>query len=59
MVVVPATIEWQQCLLHLHFFDTLTPAGNPAGDFPILFWGIRQSLLTGISTDTASLMVFS
>ena len=21
--VVPATIEWQQCLLHLHFFDTL------------------------------------
>ena len=20
--VVPATIEWQQCLLHLHFFDT-------------------------------------
>ena len=22
-VVVPATIEWQQCLLHLHFFDTL------------------------------------
>ena len=24
--VVPATIEWQQCLLHLHFFDTLTAA---------------------------------
>ena len=22
--VVPATIEWQQCLLHLHFFDTLS-----------------------------------
>ncbi len=21
--VVPAMIEWQQCLLHLHFFDTL------------------------------------
>ena len=21
--VVPATIEWQQCLLHLHFFNTL------------------------------------
>ena len=24
--VVPATIEWQQCLLHLHFFGTL-PGG--------------------------------
>ena len=23
-VVVPATIEWQHCLLHLHFFDTLS-----------------------------------
>ena len=22
--VVPATIEWQHCLLHLHFFDTLS-----------------------------------
>ena len=26
--VVPATIEWQQCLLHLHFFDTLRLQGN-------------------------------
>ena len=24
--VVPATIEWQQCLLHLHFFDILSRA---------------------------------
>ena len=23
--VAPATIEWQQCLLRLHFFDTLSP----------------------------------
>ena len=26
--VAPATIEWQQCLLHLHFFDTLSAAGE-------------------------------
>ena len=36
--VVPATIEWQQCLLHLHFFDTLS--GGPYGPplFSILLW---------------------
>ena len=28
--VVPATIEWQQCLLHLHFFDTLKEASEDA-----------------------------
>ena len=30
-VVVPATIEWQQCLLHLHFFDTLRPEDFSSG----------------------------
>ena len=30
--VAPATIEWQQCLLHLHFFDTL-PARSKTGRF--------------------------
>ena len=33
--VVPATIEWQQCLLHLHFFDTLRPDLSVGSVFPI------------------------
>ena len=28
--VVPATIEWQQCLLHLHFFNTLRGTAKPS-----------------------------
>ena len=39
--VVPATIEWQQCLLHLHFFDTLKRLPHfPCGRrfFPTVFF---------------------
>ena len=31
--VVPATIEWQQCLLHLHFWTLCRPAPIPARAF--------------------------
>ena len=34
--VVPATIECQQCLLHLHFFDTLSSAGFASALFSSL-----------------------
>ena len=45
--VVPAMIEWQQCLLHLHFFDTLRP-GTAFSAVPGLFSLLHKQDPAGI-----------
>ena len=57
--VVPATIEWQQCLLHLHFFDTLKGALPIREALLVAMAYFSSRLLPVISAGTAMPMLSS